>query len=72
MKLFQRDANANVIEIGIVTLEGNKLKFSDFKDESLRKWLQRGIEFGGELLTGRSLYDKLPVILRGDRLWAAV
>ena len=72
MKLFQRDSNANVIEIGTVTLAGDKLKFSDFKDDGLRKWLQRGIEFGGELLTGKSLYDKLPVILRGDRLWAAV
>ncbi len=72
MKLFRRDTNANVIEIGIVTLVGDDLKFSDFKDDGLRKWLQRGIEFRSELLTGKSLYDKLPIILRGDRLWAAV
>lgn len=68
MKLFRRDKEANVIEMGTVEFDG-RFKFS-FKDGGLKDWLERGVEFGGKMLTGQALFNKLPFILRGDRLWA--
>ena len=70
MKLFRRDSEANVIEMGTVEFIDGKLKFSGFKDSFLLKWLQGGVWFGGELLSGKALFDKLPLVLSGDRLWA--
>lgn len=71
MKLIRRDSDANVIEIGTIEYDG-QWKFAGHVSEGLQQWLKRGIEFGGKMLTDKALFDKLPFILSGDRLWAVV
>ena len=71
MKIYKRDSKGNVKIVGRVILKGSKLSFSDFRDAKLEERLQKGIEFRGQFFKGRALYNQLPIIFRGDRLWAA-
>jgi hypothetical protein len=70
MKLFKRDKDAKTVEIG--TVEYNKgWKFGFEGYEGLKDWLRGGVQFQGKTLKDKALFDKLPFVLRGDRLWVA-
>ena len=71
MTLFKRDADAKTIEIGSIEYDGEwKFDFDGY--EALKGWLKKGVRFEDVLLEGKKLFEKLPFILRGDRLWVAI
>ena len=71
MTLFKRDSDAKTIEIGTIEYDnGWKFNFEGF--EGLKDRLMKGIQFEGKLLKGKRLFNKLPYVLRGDRLWVAM
>ncbi len=71
MILFKRDENAKTVEIGLIEYNGDwKFGFDGY--DNLKDWLRKGAMFGGVLLEGRKLFDRLPYVLRGDRLWVAI
>ena len=70
MVLFKRDADASTVEIGVIEYDnGWKFGFDGF--DGLKDRLKKGVQFEGKLLKGKRLFNKLPCVLRGDRLWVA-
>jgi len=74
VRIFRRDKDANVIEVGTVQVVGGKVKFEGFEDSNFVRWLRRGVQVKGETLTpddGEDFVENLPLALHGARLWAA-
>jgi len=70
MLLLKRDKDAKTIEIGTIEYDGGwKFGFEGY--DELKEWLRQGVEFEGKLLKGKALFDKLPFIIRGDRIWVS-
>ena len=74
VRIYARDKDAEVYLVGKVTWDAKKkmMQYESFDEEheGIIIGLEQGMSLGGGVLKGKELYDNLPYVLRGIRLWA--